>query len=118
MKHVLFLLLLPAFLYSQTSVRTESTSNLYKYHSALTAGDTIVTVGGSTYGAYVVGIVFGEPVASDTVIIKNGVGVVVTIVNTTDVKPYYLPLEMRCDTSIIYIQKKASKATIIYRKNF
>lgn len=72
----------------------------------------------SVWGSYVVGIMFGEPVASDTVIIKNGRGTVATVVNTTDVKPYYLPIEARCDTSIIFIQKKASKTTFIYRQNY
>lgn len=117
------MLMIIATSYGQLSVRTENASNIYSYHSALTTGDTIVTVGTTTYGTpafiirglYLVGIQFGKPVASDTTIILNGLGTVLYVVQTSDVKPYFIPLGCRIDTSLIFIQKKASFTTLIYR---
>lgn len=115
------MLMVVAVSYGQLAVRTEDASNIYEYHSALTTGDTMVIVGTTTYknaivrGLYLVGVQFGKPVASDTTIILNGLGTVLYVVQTSDVKPYFIPLGCRADTSLIFIQKKASFTTLIYR---
>lgn len=130
MKRILFILGLSVSMLTlgvaQMSVRTETTSNLYKYYSAATTGDTLYTTaaqvngGGVDYvsqqGGSVVGILIGEPVASDTTILKNGEGTIATIVQlASGAVPAYYPIPARADTSLIFIQKKASKTTLIFR---
>jgi len=128
MKRVLFavlsLCLFASFSFAQLAVRTETASNKYKYRVTATTGDTIYThasLGDSSSGVhgvfgYVVGVLFGSPVASDTVIIKNGLGTVATIIQPeTGMVPLFYPIGAKLDTSLIFIQKKASATTLIYR---
>jgi len=126
--YTILLLLIPVTLYTQ-SVRTETASNKAIYRAALTSGDTIFTTATSkasgsairniNTAGFVVGVLVGEPVASDTIIIMNGAGVVATIVQpSTGMIPQYYPLQFMMDTSCIFIQKKASKSTLTYRLRF
>lgn len=115
--------------YSQTAVRTESASGKYVYITAATDGDTIFTISTTepsgtairNFGSrgYIVGVLIGEPVASDTIIVKNAASTVATIVQpASGISPQYYPLGVMMDSSCIVIQKKASKTTFIYRLRF
>lgn len=135
MKKLLFLLIFClSYSFAQTQIFTQDASNKYKYYSAATTGDTLVTktaapsgssiVNPSMGGAYLVGIMIGKPVSMDTIIIKNGVGTVATIILDSVYTavpsyhagiPYFIPIPTRLDTSLIYIQKKASLVTLIYQ---
>ncbi len=135
MKKLLFLLIFCLSIsFSQTQIFTQDASNKYKYHSSATTGDTLViktaAPSGSSItnpsmgGAYLVGLLIGSPVSKDTLIIKNGVGTVATIILDSVYTavpsyhagvPYFIPIPTRLDTSLIYIQKKASLVTVIYQ---
>jgi hypothetical protein len=103
------LLIIPVIVEAQTS---------NKYHSRLgaTAGDTLYTNGtASVKGGWLENIVFATCVASDTIIIKNGVGVVDTIRwGATAPDPFSLEYRCRLDTSLIFIKKANSNVTVIY----
>lgn len=108
-----------AMVNAQTAVKTEAVSNLYKNYSAATAGDTLNTVKTTSEKQYLVGIIISAPVASDTIIVKNGTGTVVNLIEPAAAPfVYYLPIGCHVDTSIVYIQKKTSNATLIYRKTY
>lgn len=133
MKPFLFLLgLIPLAYLFQTAVKTETASNKYVYHSALTVGDTIFTKAAAVTGSSVlsantavtgelVGLSITEPVSRDTIILKNGAGTIVQIVldsvytTARSTAPLFLPFPTRLDTSLIFIQKKGSKSTLFYR---
>lgn len=126
MKTILFLLVFLSVGFSQQPVKTENAQNKYKNYTALTTGDTIYTFASAASGSsirhstmssgYIVGLFIGSPVASDTIIIKNGVGQVLMLIQpSTGMIPQYYPVGIRVDTSLIYIQKKASVSTLIYR---
>jgi hypothetical protein len=106
---IFLLLLIPIIAKSQTS-------NKYYHKSAVTAGDTLYTKGtASVRGGWLSRIVFGSCTASDTTIIKNGVGVVDTIVfGATAPNPFFLEYNCRLDTSLILVKKKTSRVTVIY----
>ena len=112
------MLMVVSMAHGQLAVRTEDASNIYKFHSALTTGDTMIIVGTTTYkgavvrGLYLIGIAFGQPIASDTTIIMNGLGTAAYIVQTSTVTPYFYPLGFRTDTSLVFIQKKATRSTL------
>jgi hypothetical protein len=129
MKRVFFIILfIPMFLYSQQAVKTESAGGKYKNYISSTSGDTLITQAPTVTGSsilytgmsgFVVGVLVGSPVASDTIIIKNGVGVVAQIIlPASGLSPYYIPIGARVDTSLIFTQKKTSNTTLIYRTNY
>jgi len=113
---------------AQEIVRTETPSNKYKYYYNATT-DTIFTLaatvasGSSTkyygVGGFLVGIMVGNPVASDTIIIKNATDTVAQIIQpSSGLSPQYYPIGARLDSSCIFIQKKTSRSTIIFRRNY
>ena len=122
-------LLLPIFCFAQSPVRTEEASNRYKHYTAATTGDTLVIKGikpvgssivyDATAGAYVVGILVSEGVVSDTLILKNGTGLVVQIVlaSSAPLATRY-DIGARVDTNLVYIQKKGSKTTLFFRPTY
>jgi hypothetical protein len=127
----LFMFLTTTLSQSQLNVKTEASGGKYKNYSSAQVGDTIlrasstVVLGSSTpavnfgISGYVVGVLIGSPVASDTIIIKNGVGIVTQIIlPASGLSPYYIPIGARLDTSMIYIQKKASNVSLIYRTSY
>jgi hypothetical protein len=124
---IILFLLIPLISYSQNVVKTETTSNKYKNETAATTGDTLARVGVTTdaggniiHGSFLVGVLIGTHVASDTLIFKNGLGTVSTMIlgSTASGTPLFVPIQARCDTSIIFIKKKTSDATVIYRYNY
>lgn len=109
--------------------RTETASNHYKYHNAATTGDTL-TVLASTIASgssikyyntagFVVGIRIGYPVASDTIIIKSGVDTVYKLIQPASAPFIYnAEIQTHVDTSLIFVQKKNSHSTLIYRQRY
>jgi hypothetical protein len=139
MKNLLLLfVLLPLLAMSQAPVKTEAASNRYKFYNAATTGDTVFTsatsvASGSSienYGVrgYLVGALVGTPVSNDTLIIKGGSGVVSQVVldstttitggNTKYTMPFFIPIGVKLDTMLIYIQKKTSSVTLIFRTGY
>ncbi len=122
---ILSFVLLSCLAYSQVSVRTEDASNLYYHRSTATAGDTIFTKAAQASGGgvdhvgvtgYVVRLSIGIPVASDTIILKNGAGTIYQLIQPSDTAFVYgAELGTRLDTSLVVVQKKTSDITLIYR---
>jgi len=127
---IVFLIAIPCLLLAQQQVRTEATNNRTKFYSAATTGDTVFkkaayVAGTNTPQAYCAivgaldGILVGSPVASDTIIVKNGLGTVLQIIiPASNAIPTYWSLETRLDTSLIFIQKKTSATTLFWRPNY
>lgn len=118
-----------SFAYAQTAVRTETASNKYLYYNAATLGDTVLTTATSIAGGsairnyntrgFVVGIKIGAPIASDTIILKNGVDTVYYLVQPASAPFVYgVDLNTGLDTSLVFIQKKNSRSTLIYRLRY
>jgi len=137
MKTIIFLILVSFMMaFSQSSVRTETASNKYKYYSTAQTGDTLFTKAAAVSGSSIpdvntvgalVGIVIGTPVSKDTITILNGVGTVFQTIldsvytgapNVRYTFPLSISLPARLDTSLIYIQKKTSSVTLIYRLKY
>ena len=127
MKKIFFLLIFCLSIsLSQTQIFTQDASNKYKNYTAATTGDTLITraakPSGSSIrhqllGSYLVGISINTAVTSDTVIIKNGTGVVATIIlgTVTNSLPMYVPMPTNLDTSLIVVKKKTSDITVFYQ---
>lgn len=125
-----FLLVFPALLFSQASVRTEAASNRYKNYSAATTGDTLFTKAAAVNGSaiptantgvsgYIERLVVGTAVASDTLILKNGLGTVLQVILASSGQlPVSIEVGARLDTSLVYVQKKASNVSVIYRTGY
>jgi hypothetical protein len=122
---VLLLVLVPITTYGQVSVKTQDASNLYYRKIFATAGDTIFQKAAAVSGTavrfsgvtgFVVGVLVGTPLASDSIFIKNGKDTVTQItMPASGLSPYYIPIGARLDTSLIMIKKTTSNVTIIYR---
>lgn len=104
---------------TRVAVKTENANNQYKFYSAA-ATDTLISSTAMSAGSYIVGLAVGTPVDADSIYILNGAGTVFYAVidnAANDIRPYFVPLGVRVDTSLIYVQKKTSKVTLIYRTN-
>lgn len=118
MKRILFLLVVcSSFAVSQVAVKTEVASQRYWHSSAATTGDTLTYSTLNTTGRFLGTVVINTAVSQDTIIFKNGTGTVATIIFTSSppVIPLSLEYNVRCDTSLILIKKKASDITIGWR---
>ncbi|MBE3139917.1 MAG: hypothetical protein IMZ53_04945, partial [Thermoplasmata archaeon] len=97
---------------------TAQTSNTYWRADTAVTSKTLYTNGtSSVVGGWLDRISFGVCVASDTVIIRNGVDTVANIIlGSTAPAPFTIQYGCRLDTSLIIIKKKTSDITVIYGK--
>jgi hypothetical protein len=96
--------------------RTEATFN-HAINLKTTAIDTTLTV----TGKYLVGILVGTNIASDSIIVKEGSATLSTMVfgSTASNTPIWIPLNCAIDSASFSVFKaKASDITVIYRKNY
>jgi hypothetical protein len=103
---------------SRFAVKTEAASGLYEFYSQATV-DTLISASElSGAGAFIVGLSIGTPVDGSVIVLRNGVDTVwaATIDNgANDIRPYFVAIGARVDTSLIYSQTLNSKVTLIYR---
>ena len=113
--------ILPSAMFSQSQVRTEASNNKAEYF-ALAGTDTISSVRGeATLGEvrYIERIIFSQLVASDTTLIVAGTDTLVSVIQTSDLKPYAIEVGAIVRTNYaLCIRKKASKLTIVWRERY
>lgn len=136
----LFLLLLPLLVLAQAPVKTENASNRFKFYNAATTGDTVFTSASSVASGssianyntrgYLVGVLIGTPVSKDVITLKGGAGTIAVITldtvytaastgsSTRYTTPIWVPLNVKLDTMLIYIQTKASNSTLFFRTGY
>jgi len=111
---VLFALLcLCATIYAQQSAFTENAYNKYKHYN--TAGvDSFITTANT---AFLVSLTFNTCVASDTVIIRNGLDTVAAVKwGATAPTAFTLFYNTQLDTSLIVTRKGTTDFLLTYRR--
>ena len=117
--------------YGQNNVRTEYASDRYKRYFVSTTGDTLFTIdtthkaGTSIQSAgigvlgHIIRLSIGTPIASDTIILKNGADTLYKLIEPASAPfVYNAEIDARADSSLIFIQKKSSGTTVVYRLRY
>lgn len=120
---VLFLLLIGSVAYSQLSatantrpgiyVGTESVSNVYKNVTGTASVDTTASI------AFLVGIMFNKPAASDTITVTDGSTAVASFSwGSTAPAIFYATYNCTISDTLFVERKATSDITLIYRVSY
>jgi hypothetical protein len=117
MKKILFVLMVLC-LAGSVLAQVPQAGNYVKVSSGTASTDSLSTINYRV--KHLVTLIVTLPIATDTIIVKQGTTTMATIlVPTTASNPFYIPLDCKIDSNIVTVQrKKTSHVVTVWRSNY